>query len=268
MTWLIFLAAISIGCIVWSNRKLSAYKAKAVGSYRRMVDHPAKNRAVEIDTNIRATPIVFQDFLEPLPETLPVIQKGRGSSNESYVVNLTDVSCTCTNWESDRCRFAKGDIRRICKHLAGAFLKHDLLKPDFMWLLQHWALFPFPAKPYCAAVISATSGQFRAIHFQGVEWVDVLADTGLKTRPLTGSALMSTKNAGCMANAPPIENGLGPRCVVGSRAPPLDGMSPVPKYRNTPLRSAKPPTRRVGRNTKNRPQTRLVVLFAAIKCRP
>jgi phage FluMu protein Com len=185
MGWLI-LIAIGLGCLVLAD-KLGKYRLKTLGSSPRIVNRPvvgrpAKARTVDVDSNIRVHPIVFQGFMKPLPAKLVAPQKGRGTSGESYVVSLGDLSCTCTNWEADRCRFPESDIRRICKHIARAVVKHDLLAPEFMWLLDG-PLFPFPAKPYCAAVISAANGRFRAVRCERVEWVDVLADTGLKTRP-------------------------------------------------------------------------------------
>lgn len=132
---------------------------------------------------IQAHPIIFRDFLKPIPGHLKKPIKGRSSTaGEFYDVRLIEQTCTCANWQAERCRYEIGDIRRLCKHLTRLYEKYDLFSEDVRWL-SRYGLLPLWSGPYCAAEIRTEGKSFRVLRYRGSRTARVVAPTDWKNRP-------------------------------------------------------------------------------------
>lgn len=101
-----------------------------------------------------------------------VDQTIRGSE-ESYIVNLFKMTCTCQDFQKrQRAQFAKMDVRRPCKHLLKLIVKEQLLKePDE--LTQSILEWLPSGKNF--AINHMTSGEPVVFCYGRNAWIDVFA---------------------------------------------------------------------------------------------
>jgi hypothetical protein len=115
LIWLVIITACAVAVFVFLGKARKERAHVLAQRENQLTTTAAPERAPDVTSRS----IILYDCLKALPDGVAVVQKVRSSTlGKSYEVNLAELSCTCANWQGDRCRYAPTDIRRLCKHLA------------------------------------------------------------------------------------------------------------------------------------------------------
>lgn len=130
--------------------------------------------------NIKSLPFDFcVKNLEILKESIKV----QGSGREPYLVDLSQLSCTCGDFREMRSAFPINDIRRVCKHQGGVIagsLHSDDIETDKVFKAMLRNLGGKSFQRYSAAIEVQMSKPidgpeiFYLFKETGRDWVDVL----------------------------------------------------------------------------------------------
>jgi hypothetical protein len=93
---------------------------------------------------------------------IPIIHFVKGSSDESYEININHYTCTCPDWQKERSLFNTQDIRRACKHIA-----------RFMTFLPFSWILPIPACKYALAKVEIEGYFYVLTRKENNSWIDV-----------------------------------------------------------------------------------------------
>jgi len=136
---------------------------------------------------VRTTPTVseaeYQKLIADFENTIQIqsnseIDETVASSqgDATYVIKLAVQSCTCPDWRNRRTQYPIGHIRRLCKHIVAAMLRHGDHTPFDRAILAH---VHFGIKPteHFTHFSAGANPQIFAVRHQDKEWCDIIALT-------------------------------------------------------------------------------------------
>ena len=108
-----------------------------------------------------------------------------GSENNKYIVNITQLSCTCMDFKKRRENFPERDIRRICKHIAKQIVKNklntELTENKMIRAFIRKASVSYKGVPLFDKIIHVNitepikgPGEFFILYRENVSWLDII----------------------------------------------------------------------------------------------
>jgi hypothetical protein len=136
---------------------------------------PTDDAAKATSSRILPVSIEFAIHGEPTKVEWKFRTDGTGSSN--YIANLTEVTCSCEEFNSRRLRFSQKDIRRFCGHLVKAHEKAGIWS-DQQEIVDAM-LYYGPIRGGCWAhdqILTTQLASGESVYFgtrEGSKWVNV-----------------------------------------------------------------------------------------------
>ncbi len=121
---------------VFENGSASEYELKQIAS--KLISIEMKSFRIFNKEQIEESIESFSPYdciLPSIPTTVSV--KSDSNPDETYYVNLSDSSCSCSDWNSERRHFQPNTLNRCCKHVAYALhkIKKDSEYPEWLQCL-------------------------------------------------------------------------------------------------------------------------------------